>query len=110
MFQWGDAAVHSLAVNMLAEPQQVHHFADFGYRHDWYYQCPANAPGGQLPESQTLNDAQSRWADEIPGGAGCRCDCDGRTNRNHASYCLHKLKAPNTADRPWSTWLLSFVF
>ncbi|KAI0378546.1 glycosyltransferase family 15 protein [Hypomontagnella monticulosa] len=108
--RWGDAAVHSLAVNMLAEPHQVHHFADIGYRHDWYYQCPANAPGGQLPESQALNKVQGSWAREISGGVGCRCECDGRQNRNHASYCLNKLKAPNTAHRPWSTWLESFIF
>ncbi|KAI1499616.1 glycolipid 2-alpha-mannosyltransferase [Biscogniauxia marginata] len=108
--RWGDAAVHSLAVNMLAKPEQVHHFADFGYRHDWYYQCPANAPGGQLHESGTLNAVQESWAPEIQGGVGCRCECDGRTNRNHASYCLHKMKAPNTISRPWSTWLLGWIF
>ncbi|KAI1635714.1 glycolipid 2-alpha-mannosyltransferase [Biscogniauxia mediterranea] len=108
--RWGDAAVHSLAVNMLAKPEQVHHFADFGYRHDWYYQCPANAPGGQLPESATLNAVKESWAPEIQGGVGCRCECDGRTNRNHGSYCLHKMKAPNTISRPWSTWFLSWIF
>ncbi|KAI1080782.1 glycolipid 2-alpha-mannosyltransferase [Whalleya microplaca] len=109
--RWGDAAVHSLAVNMLAQPHQVHHFADIGYRHDWYYQCPANAPGAaQLPESAALHEAQPAWAPEVPGGVGCRCDCDGRTNRNHAAYCLHKMKAPNTASRPWSAWLLAFIF
>ncbi|CAJ2510413.1 Uu.00g051160.m01.CDS01 [Anthostomella pinea] len=107
--RWGDAAVHSLAVNMLAEPHQVHHFADFGYRHDWYYQCPANAPEGQMPESQTLNSVKETWKGEMSGGVGCRCDCDGRKNRNHGSYCLNKLKAPNTARRPWSTWMLSWV-
>jgi mannosyltransferase len=108
--QWGDAAVHSLAVNMLAEPHQVHHFADIGYRHDWYYQCPANKPGGQLPESTTLNGISKSWAPEIDGGVGCRCDCDGRTNRNTASYCHNKLRAPNTIRRPWSTWFLGWIF
>ncbi|KAI3325206.1 glycosyltransferase family 15 protein [Xylariaceae sp. AK1471] len=108
--RWGDAAVHSLAVNMLAEPHQVHHFADIGYRHDWYYQCPANAPGGQLPESKMLNRVEETWAPEIDGGVGCRCDCDGRTNRNTASYCHNKLRAPNTIKRPWSTWLLGWIF
>ncbi|KAI0019605.1 glycolipid 2-alpha-mannosyltransferase [Xylariomycetidae sp. FL0641] len=107
--RWGDAAVHSLAVNMLAEPHQIHHFADIGYRHDWYYQCPANAPGGQLPNSLTLNKVKDSWAGELPGGVGCRCDCDGRKNRNTASYCSNKLKAPYTYDRPWSTWFLSWV-
>ncbi|KAI1329034.1 glycosyltransferase family 15 protein [Xylariaceae sp. FL0255] len=108
--RWGDAAVHSLAVNMLAEPHQVHHFSDIGYRHDWYYQCPANTPGGQLPESKTLNSVKESWAPEIAGGVGCRCECDGRKTRNTASYCEHKLKAPNTIDRPWSTWFLGWIF
>ncbi|KAI1342304.1 glycolipid 2-alpha-mannosyltransferase [Xylariaceae sp. FL0016] len=108
--RWGDAAVHSLAVNMLAEPHQVHHFADFGYKHDWYYQCPANKPGAQLPESQTLNSVKSSWAPEIEGGVGCRCECDGRKARNVGSYCLSKLKAPYTRERPWSTWMLGWIF
>ncbi|KAI1437436.1 glycosyltransferase family 15 protein [Xylaria sp. CBS 124048] len=108
--RWGDAAVHSLAVDMLAEPHQVHHFADIGYKHDWYYQCPANAPGGQLPESQTLNLVNETWAPEIEGGVGCRCECDGRENRNTASYCHNKLRAPNTRQRPWSTWFLGWIF
>ncbi|KAI0145072.1 glycosyltransferase family 15 protein [Xylariaceae sp. FL1272] len=108
--RWGDAAVHSLAVNMLAKPHQIHHFSDIGYRHDWYYQCPANAPGGQLPDSDTLNRVQTSWSPEMPGGVGCRCECDGRKNRNTAAYCSNKLKAPNTVSRPWSTWFLGFIF
>ncbi|ETS76175.1 hypothetical protein PFICI_11562 [Pestalotiopsis fici W106-1] len=107
--RWGDAAVHALAVNMLVEPEKVHHFADFAYRHDSYYQCPTNAPGGQLVESRTLNAAESTWAPEVKGGIGCRCDCDGRTTRNHPSYCLNKLKEPTSPKRPWSTWLLGWV-
>ncbi|KAJ2974598.1 hypothetical protein NUW58_g8609 [Xylaria curta] len=66
--RWGDAPVHTLAVNMLAEPHQIHHFADIGYRHDWFYQCPANTPGGQLPDSKTLNLVNETWAPEIEGG------------------------------------------
>lgn len=97
LHQWGDAAVHSLAIHMLVEPRRVHHFEDFGYRHDWFFQCPANAPGGQLPESRTLGDHP--WAPEREGGIGCRCECDGRKIRNHPSYCLNKLKQPNTAKR-----------
>ncbi|KAI1809255.1 glycolipid 2-alpha-mannosyltransferase [Poronia punctata] len=108
--RWGDAPVHSLAVNMLAEPHQVHHFSDIGYRHDWYYQCPANTPGGQLPESKTLNLVNETWAPEIPGGVGCRCECDGRSNRNTASYCHHRLRAPVSVSRPWSAWFVGWIF
>jgi len=81
---------------MLLEPHKVHHFEDIGYRHDWFYQCPANAPGGQLKESAALEDL-SKYAPEREGGIGCRCDCDGSKTRNYASYCLAKLKQPNSA-------------
>ncbi|KAK0629018.1 nucleotide-diphospho-sugar transferase [Bombardia bombarda] len=98
--RWGDAAVHSLALAMLLEPQRVHHFEDFGYRHDWFFQCPANAPGGQLLESKTLGTGTDRsFSPERPGGVGCRCECDGAKTRNYASYCLNKLKQPNTTKR-----------
>ncbi|KAI0123416.1 glycolipid 2-alpha-mannosyltransferase [Xylariales sp. AK1849] len=107
--RWGDAAVHAMAVNMLVEPRNVHHFADFAYRHDWYYQCPANAPGGQLTESDILNRAEPKWAEEVEGGIGCRCDCDGRKTRNQAAYCLNKLREPTSPKRPWSTWALGWV-
>ncbi|KAI0136445.1 glycolipid 2-alpha-mannosyltransferase [Xylariales sp. AK1849] len=103
--RWGDAAVHSLAVAMFVDPHRVHHFEDFGYRHDLLYQCPANAPGGQLPESTVLGNEMT-WAPEIDGGVGCRCECDGRTTRNHPGYCLNKLKQPNSVVRSWFTWFL----
>ncbi|KAI1660028.1 glycosyltransferase family 15 protein [Daldinia decipiens] len=97
--RWGDAAVHSLAIAMLADPRKVHHFEDFGYRHALLYQCPANAPGGQLPESQLLGSGT--WAAEEDNGIGCRCECPGPSPRNYGSYCLNKLKQPTTIKRPW---------
>ncbi|KAK1452033.1 glycolipid 2-alpha-mannosyltransferase [Colletotrichum melonis] len=103
--RWGDAAVHSLAVGMLLDADKVHHFEDFGYRHDELFQCPANAPDGQLPGSQTLGNASS-YSTPIDGGIGCRCECDGKVRRNHNGYCLNKLKEPNTAQRPWFSWTL----
>ncbi|KAI1368818.1 glycolipid 2-alpha-mannosyltransferase [Xylaria arbuscula] len=93
--RWGDAAVHSLALGMLAEPQQLHHFEDIGYRHAKFYQCPANAPGGQLPNSLSLAK-NKHWSPEIAGGIGCRCECDGKMTRNFSPYCVDRLKQPNT--------------
>ncbi|KAI1279064.1 glycolipid 2-alpha-mannosyltransferase [Xylaria sp. FL0933] len=99
--RWGDAAVHSLAIGMLADPQQVHHFSDIGYRHAKLYQCPANAPDdGQLPASSSLADNKP-WSPEIAGGVGCRCECDGKKSRNYRSYCLDRLKQPNTPKKGW---------
>ncbi|KAI2633628.1 glycosyltransferase family 15 protein [Hypomontagnella submonticulosa] len=102
--RWGDAAVHSLAVAMLVDPRKVHHFEDFGYRHAELYQCPANAPGGQLPESQLLGGGT--WSPEQDNGIGCRCECPGPTPRNYGAYCINKLKQPTTIKRPWFTWFL----
>ncbi|KAI1345000.1 glycolipid 2-alpha-mannosyltransferase [Xylariaceae sp. FL0016] len=113
--RWGDAAVHSLAIAMFVDPRRVHHFSDFGYRHDKLYQCPANAPGGQLPQSPLLgnysvsetsfND-QTKLSPELDQGIGCRCSCDGRTPRNFGGYCVNKLKQPSSLKRPWFTWFL----
>ncbi|CAJ2501563.1 Uu.00g044160.m01.CDS01 [Anthostomella pinea] len=105
--RWGDAAVHSLAIAMFVDPRKVHHFEDFGYRHDKLFQCPSNAPGGQLPESQLLgNESMGAWSPESEGGIGCRCTCDGSNPRNYGDYCLNKLKQPTTVHRRWFAWLL----
>ncbi|KAI5927735.1 glycolipid 2-alpha-mannosyltransferase [Camillea tinctor] len=110
--RWGDAAVHSLAVAMFVDPRKVHHFEDFGYRHDRLFQCPANAPGGQLLESPLLGNGTnadgttSTWSPEMENGIGCRCECDGRETQNYGGYCLNKLKQPTSLRRPWFTWLL----
>lgn len=107
--KWGDAAVHSLAVAMLLDPQQVHHFEDFGYRHGDFYQCPANAPGGQLPDSIILGNASlSEGNPESEGGIGCRCQCDRRPSgeRNFSNYCSSRLKQPNSRQRTWFQSLL----
>ncbi|GAP83525.1 putative glycolipid 2-alpha-mannosyltransferase [Rosellinia necatrix] len=98
--RWGDAVVHSLAIAMLANPQQVHHFEDIGYRHDKFYQCPANAPDGQLPDSLALADNKP-WSPEITGGVGCRCECKSESPRNYDSYCHDRLRQPNARKRGW---------
>ncbi|OTA99552.1 glycosyltransferase family 15 protein [Hypoxylon sp. CI-4A] len=101
--QWGDAAVHSLAVALLVEPRKVHHFEDFGYRHDLLYQCPANAPGGQLPDSPLLGSGT--WSPETASGIGCRCECAGLEERNYGNVCLDRLKQPTSVKRSgWFTW------
>ncbi|KAI1809404.1 glycosyltransferase family 15 protein [Poronia punctata] len=98
--RWGDAAVHSLAIAMLADPQKVHHFSDIGYRHAKLFECPGNAPGGQLSSSSLLA-GNKPWTAEVPGGIGCRCECDGTERRNYGSYCLDRLKQPTTAKKGW---------
>lgn len=38
--RWGDAPVHTIALSMMLNRSQIHHFSDIGYRHDPYYRCP----------------------------------------------------------------------
>lgn len=38
--RWGDAPVHTIALAMMLNKSQIHHFSDIGYRHDPYYRCP----------------------------------------------------------------------
>ncbi|PSS03540.1 glycolipid 2-alpha-mannosyltransferase [Coniella lustricola] len=102
--RWGDAAVHSLAVGMLARTDQVHHFSDFAYRHGSFQQCPANALGEQLEGSIALGDGL--YSQEKDGGVGCRCTCDSSKTINFPGYCTNKLKQPTRPDRPWLTWFL----
>ncbi|KAI5799230.1 glycosyltransferase family 15 protein [Peziza echinospora] len=42
--RWGDAPVHSIALALFADRSKVHWFADIGYRHVPYWNCP-NDPG-----------------------------------------------------------------
>ncbi|CAL9731286.1 glycolipid 2-alpha-mannosyltransferase [Monosporozyma unispora] len=38
--RWGDAPVHSIAASLLLNKDQIHHFADIGYRHEPNDNCP----------------------------------------------------------------------
>lgn len=38
--RWGDAPVHSIALNILADKNKIHHFEDLGYFHAPYLACP----------------------------------------------------------------------
>lgn len=98
--RWGDAPVHSLAVHMLLPPSGLHHFADFGYHHEPFFQCPGNAPGGQLRGNEALGDGT--WSTESAGAIGCRCKCIDQRRRNNRGICLNTMQAPAAFHRP--TW------
>ena len=87
--RWGDAAVHSLAAALFLEPDQLHYFSDFGYYHKPFFNCPANAAGGQLLQSQTLG--HKAFQPEEEGGIGCRCECDSKAFSNQP-VCLNKIR------------------
>lgn len=38
--RWGDAPVHSIGLNILADKNKIHHFEDLGYFHVPYLACP----------------------------------------------------------------------
>ncbi|GAB1312808.1 Glycolipid 2-alpha-mannosyltransferase [Madurella fahalii] len=99
--RWGDAPVHSLAVHLLLPPGKLHHFSDIGYHHDPFFQCPGNAPGGQLPDNAALGEG--KWSPESPGAIGCRCQCIDQRRRNNRGICLETMQAPAAYHRP-SWW------
>ncbi|CDK25451.1 unnamed protein product [Kuraishia capsulata CBS 1993] len=40
--RWGDAPVHSIAVSLLMDKNEVHHFEDIGYFHNPFMTCPSS--------------------------------------------------------------------
>lgn len=38
--RWGDAPVHSIALTLMLNSSEIHHFSDIGYKHIPYYRCP----------------------------------------------------------------------
>lgn len=97
--RWGDASVHALAVHLLLPPEKLHHFADIGYYHEPFFQCPGNAPGGQLLDLKALGDA-SNISPESEGAIGCRCQCPDGRRRNNRGICLNTMQAPAAFHRP----------
>lgn len=86
--RWGDAPVHSLAVGMLLDLNEVHYFRDFGYRHTTIRHCPANHESSKevkyTASSEYLQSPaydrgyDKHWAnfDSVKQyGVGCRCRC-----------------------------------
>nr|POF26149.1 o-glycoside alpha-1,2-mannosyltransferase like 4 [Quercus suber] len=64
--RWGDAAVHSLALALLVEPEKVHYFGDMGYKHAGFQHCPIDS-------------------------GGCNCDCDPVEGKVE-DVCLRRLR------------------
>lgn len=79
--RWGDAPVHSLAVAMMLNIEQVHYFRDIGYKHSTLGHCPANSRNNQLsyiPDPRNENNPNFKlYKPDKPrsNGVGCRCKC-----------------------------------
>lgn len=98
--RWGDAPVHSLAIGMFLDLNEVHYFRDIGYRHEIFAHCPANAPEHQLEYVANANyaafaDPQEAAVVVSPdkpryNGVGCRCKCPKGYNDIEDSECMKK--------------------
>ncbi|KAF2106857.1 glycolipid 2-alpha-mannosyltransferase [Lophiotrema nucula] len=96
--RWGDASIHAWAAALLLQPHELHYFQDFGYFHDPWRVAPANAKGGQLPDSKALSGRGKEWAEESQNGVGCRCE--HREIRNFQNWCFNKVQRA-THPTPW---------
>lgn len=86
--RWGDAPIHSIAVAMFLEREELHYFRDIGYKHTTMGHCPNNAPGKQLPyvaaQAEFSPKKSNLWFSFMENnspdatarnGVGCRCEC-----------------------------------
>lgn len=100
--RWGDAPVHSLAVAMLLNKEELHYFRDIGYKHTTLGHCPNNAPDNQLPyKSAGYEEEEKPWymtfMDEpdrpVKNGVGCRCRCPykHRELEDHNNKCMRRF-------------------
>ncbi|KAI8318328.1 putative mannosyltransferase [Martensiomyces pterosporus] len=62
--RWGDAPVHSLAVSMFLNKNQVHWFEDIGYFHGPLWNCPSGKTNSKCwcPESESIETKNRRWS------------------------------------------------
>lgn len=103
--RWGDAPVHSLAVAMMLNKEEIHYFRDIGYKHSSLGHCPSNAPEKQLPyeaspdfeeviETKWYSTFLNNEPDE-PGknGVGCRCRCPSghKELEDRNAYCINEF-------------------
>ncbi|KAI3406071.2 KTR5 [Candida oxycetoniae] len=89
--RWGDAPIHSLAMGMLLDLNEIHYFRDIGYRHDKFVHCPANAPGHQLEYEGV--ESELKWlSPDKPkyNGVGCRCKCPAKYKEIEDSGCMKR--------------------
>ena len=77
--RWGDAPVHSIAAALFLNRDEIHHFADLGYFHIPFHQCPID-PAVRL---------------------GNKCDCDPNEDFTWQGYsCGTKFYTVNHLPKP----------
>jgi mannosyltransferase len=86
--RWGNTPVHSLAVAMLLQPKEVHHFSDFGYVHGGLQYC-AHAPSAQARRGgHIIPDVMEKAGVET----GCDCTCE-EDIRIVEPTCMNRIKS-----------------
>ncbi|ORX70760.1 putative mannosyltransferase [Linderina pennispora] len=62
--RWGDAPVHSLAVAMFLNKNQVHWFEDIGYYHGPLWNCPKGKANDKCwcPEEESIETKSPHWS------------------------------------------------
>lgn len=99
--RWGDAPIHSLAVGMFLNLDEIHYFRDIGYKHSTLAHCPFNSPNqkpymaGPKFKHQFLPEDEIYYShpDKIfENGVGCRCRCpsDHVEIENSGGSCSNK--------------------
>lgn len=85
--RWGDAPVHSLAVGMMLNKEDIHYFRDIGYQHSNLAHCPRNHKNqleykpAETYLKRTGGEKYKYWkSPDVPNknGVGCRCRCPKR--------------------------------
>jgi len=62
--RWGDAPVHTLAVGMFLQMNEVHYFRDIGYRHSTMSHCPT-IPEGCALQCACKPSANGSWSQDL---------------------------------------------
>lgn len=104
--RWGDASVHTFAAALLLEPDELHHFEDFGYYHEPWVVTPANALGKQMPGSEVSRPLGEDVAEGEVAGTGCRCE--RKQIRNFQNWCMNRVQRPVKPEawpnKMWGDW------
>jgi len=91
--RWGDAPVHSLAAALLLRPDQVHHFADFGYVHKPFQYCTHAPTDDEIRRGELVPDLHGRDVSAWPERElGCNCHCDPSIEMV-APACFNRIRS-----------------
>ncbi|KAH7303483.1 glycolipid 2-alpha-mannosyltransferase-domain-containing protein [Stachybotrys elegans] len=90
--RWGDAPVHSLAAALLLRPDQVHHFAEFGYTHSPFQYCPWTPTPDELQHGGLVpSKADRKGGHKNAKYLGCNCKCDSKAEVIRPT-CFNRLR------------------